>query len=165
MHDPILPFLPHSQPSFPPGQPASVVYANPPPPQMNPTPQPRQVGPPKHTTTQPPTRCVGVICSTPEHSCCPTVQKWHLDNLESTSLPLCAALFSVFTDLHFLSRSETWIKRWDWYSQGLYPASVLVCESSPLSQPEVPSVKNPMYFIPVWICMSAWHLLNSCDTL
>uniref|UniRef100_A0A3P8V5I3 Eukaryotic translation initiation factor 4 gamma 1 n=1 Tax=Cynoglossus semilaevis TaxID=244447 RepID=A0A3P8V5I3_CYNSE len=54
MHDPILPFLPHSQPSFPPGQPASVVYANPPPPQMNPTPQPRQVGPPKHTTTQPP---------------------------------------------------------------------------------------------------------------
>uniref|UniRef100_A0A672ZR59 Eukaryotic translation initiation factor 4 gamma 1 n=1 Tax=Sphaeramia orbicularis TaxID=375764 RepID=A0A672ZR59_9TELE len=33
-----------SQPSFPPGQPPSVVFATPPPPQMNPTPQPRQVG-------------------------------------------------------------------------------------------------------------------------
>lgn len=32
------------QPSFPPGQPPSVVFATPPPPQMNPTPQPRQVG-------------------------------------------------------------------------------------------------------------------------
>ncbi|XP_040901885.1 eukaryotic translation initiation factor 4 gamma 1-like isoform X3 [Toxotes jaculatrix] len=31
-----------SQPSFPPGQPPSVVFATPPPPQMNPTPQPRQ---------------------------------------------------------------------------------------------------------------------------
>ncbi|XP_053728460.1 eukaryotic translation initiation factor 4 gamma 1-like isoform X1 [Synchiropus splendidus] len=34
-----------SQPSFPPGQPASVVFATPPPPQMNPTPQPRQFAP------------------------------------------------------------------------------------------------------------------------
>lgn len=34
------------QPSFPPGQPTSVVFATPPPPQMNPPPQPRQVGPP-----------------------------------------------------------------------------------------------------------------------
>uniref|UniRef100_A0A8D0DGP5 Eukaryotic translation initiation factor 4 gamma 1 n=1 Tax=Sander lucioperca TaxID=283035 RepID=A0A8D0DGP5_SANLU len=33
-----------SQPPFPPGQPPSVVFASPPPPQMNPTPQPRQVG-------------------------------------------------------------------------------------------------------------------------
>uniref|UniRef100_A0A8C4GYM2 Eukaryotic translation initiation factor 4 gamma 1 n=1 Tax=Dicentrarchus labrax TaxID=13489 RepID=A0A8C4GYM2_DICLA len=33
-----------SQPSFPPGQPPSVVFATPPPPQMNPTPQSRQVG-------------------------------------------------------------------------------------------------------------------------
>ncbi|XP_070762632.1 eukaryotic translation initiation factor 4 gamma 1 isoform X1 [Enoplosus armatus] len=31
-----------SQPSFPPGQPPSVVFTTPPPPQMNPTPQPRQ---------------------------------------------------------------------------------------------------------------------------
>uniref|UniRef100_A0A7N6ALJ5 Eukaryotic translation initiation factor 4 gamma 1 n=1 Tax=Anabas testudineus TaxID=64144 RepID=A0A7N6ALJ5_ANATE len=31
-----------SQPSFPPGQPSSVVFATPTPPQMNPTPQPRQ---------------------------------------------------------------------------------------------------------------------------
>ncbi|XP_053176473.1 eukaryotic translation initiation factor 4 gamma 1-like isoform X2 [Scomber japonicus] len=31
-----------SQPSFPPGQPPSVVFATPTPPQMNPTPQPRQ---------------------------------------------------------------------------------------------------------------------------
>ncbi|KAM9358888.1 eukaryotic translation initiation factor 4 gamma 1 [Symphorus nematophorus] len=31
-----------SQPSFPPGQAPSVVFATPPPPQMNPTPQPRQ---------------------------------------------------------------------------------------------------------------------------
>ncbi|XP_058489428.1 eukaryotic translation initiation factor 4 gamma 1-like isoform X9 [Solea solea] len=31
-----------SQPSFPPGQPPSVVFATPPPPQMNPTPQARQ---------------------------------------------------------------------------------------------------------------------------
>uniref|UniRef100_A0A672INK2 Eukaryotic translation initiation factor 4 gamma 1 n=1 Tax=Salarias fasciatus TaxID=181472 RepID=A0A672INK2_SALFA len=35
-----------SQPSFPPGQPPSVVFATPQPPQMNPTQQPRQVGPP-----------------------------------------------------------------------------------------------------------------------
>ncbi|XP_024910633.1 eukaryotic translation initiation factor 4 gamma 1 [Cynoglossus semilaevis] len=42
-----------SQPSFPPGQPASVVYANPPPPQMNPTPQPRQFAPgPRHIHQQ-----------------------------------------------------------------------------------------------------------------
>lgn len=45
------------QPSFPPGQPPSVVFATPPPPQMNPTPQPRQVGPPTphppHSTTTP----------------------------------------------------------------------------------------------------------------
>uniref|UniRef100_A0A672ZQP1 Eukaryotic translation initiation factor 4 gamma 1 n=1 Tax=Sphaeramia orbicularis TaxID=375764 RepID=A0A672ZQP1_9TELE len=34
-----------SQPSFPPGQPPSVVFATPPPPQMNPTPQPRQFAP------------------------------------------------------------------------------------------------------------------------
>lgn len=34
------------QPSFPPGQPTSVVFATPPPPQMNPPPQPRQVSPP-----------------------------------------------------------------------------------------------------------------------
>ncbi|XP_044059610.1 eukaryotic translation initiation factor 4 gamma 1-like [Siniperca chuatsi] len=34
-----------SQPSFPPGQPSSVVFATPPPPQMNPTPQPRQFAP------------------------------------------------------------------------------------------------------------------------
>lgn len=42
------------QPSFTPGQPPSVVFATPPPPQMNPTPQPRQVGlptaPPAHST-------------------------------------------------------------------------------------------------------------------
>ncbi|XP_075892976.1 eukaryotic translation initiation factor 4 gamma 1-like isoform X3 [Nelusetta ayraudi] len=34
-----------SQPSFPPGQPTSVVFATPPPPQMNPPPQPRQFAP------------------------------------------------------------------------------------------------------------------------
>uniref|UniRef100_A0A7N8X7Z7 Eukaryotic translation initiation factor 4 gamma 1-like n=1 Tax=Mastacembelus armatus TaxID=205130 RepID=A0A7N8X7Z7_9TELE len=34
-----------SQPSFPPGQPPSVVFATPAPPQMNPTPQPRQFAP------------------------------------------------------------------------------------------------------------------------
>ncbi|KAM6933794.1 eukaryotic translation initiation factor 4 gamma 1-like [Xenentodon cancila] len=34
-----------SQPSFPPGQPPSVVFATPPPPQMNPAPQPRQFAP------------------------------------------------------------------------------------------------------------------------
>ncbi|XP_056229786.1 eukaryotic translation initiation factor 4 gamma 1-like isoform X2 [Seriola aureovittata] len=34
-----------SQPSFPPGQPTSVVFATPPPPQMNPTPQTRQFAP------------------------------------------------------------------------------------------------------------------------
>uniref|UniRef100_A0A7N5ZTZ7 Eukaryotic translation initiation factor 4 gamma 1 n=1 Tax=Anabas testudineus TaxID=64144 RepID=A0A7N5ZTZ7_ANATE len=34
-----------SQPSFPPGQPSSVVFATPTPPQMNPTPQPRQFAP------------------------------------------------------------------------------------------------------------------------
>uniref|UniRef100_A0A665UCG0 Eukaryotic translation initiation factor 4 gamma 1 n=1 Tax=Echeneis naucrates TaxID=173247 RepID=A0A665UCG0_ECHNA len=38
-----------SQSSFPPGQPPSVVFATPPPPQMNPTPQPRQVGWATHT--------------------------------------------------------------------------------------------------------------------
>lgn len=37
------------QPSFPPGQPTAVVFATPQPPQMNPPPQPRQVGP---STTQ-----------------------------------------------------------------------------------------------------------------
>ncbi|XP_059187653.1 eukaryotic translation initiation factor 4 gamma 1-like isoform X2 [Centropristis striata] len=34
-----------SQPSFPPGQSPSIVFATPPPPQMNPTPQPRQFAP------------------------------------------------------------------------------------------------------------------------
>lgn len=41
---PLCPPIP--QPPFPPGQPPSVVFATPPPPQMNPSAQPRQVGPP-----------------------------------------------------------------------------------------------------------------------
>lgn len=40
------------QPTFPPGQPTSVVFATPPPPQMNPPPQPRQVGPPAAQRTR-----------------------------------------------------------------------------------------------------------------
>ncbi|XP_058489421.1 eukaryotic translation initiation factor 4 gamma 1-like isoform X2 [Solea solea] len=41
-----------SQPSFPPGQPPSVVFATPPPPQMNPTPQARQFAPGPRTIHQ-----------------------------------------------------------------------------------------------------------------
>lgn len=50
------------QPSFPPGQPPSVVFATPPPPQMNPTPQPRQVGLP---TAHPPHSTPTAVDSAP----------------------------------------------------------------------------------------------------
>lgn len=60
------------QPTFPPGQPPSVVFANPPPPQMNPSPQPRQVGTSAsylHDSTTTRLHCWTVLYSRLSHIC------------------------------------------------------------------------------------------------
>ncbi|XP_029700296.1 eukaryotic translation initiation factor 4 gamma 1 isoform X3 [Takifugu rubripes] len=61
-----------SQPSFPPGQPPSVVFATPPPPQMNPSAQPRQSYYNNRTNLPPPSASRGVPPSSGPRPVAPT---------------------------------------------------------------------------------------------